>query len=188
MSLGVHLRAFLKDPKGVAALTPTSSAIVDRIASKAPDGNGHLVVEFGPGSGVLTRALLGRLGPEGRLVAIEANAELAARLTAAIDDPRLEVVHDTAARVREILADRGLGPAACVLSGIPFSFLSPEVARAIVANTHGALSTGGSFVTYQMFYQPRRCLKVHLEQTFRTVSSEIDLRNLPPLRIYQAVK
>jgi phospholipid N-methyltransferase len=188
MSITAHLRAFLDDPKGVAALTPTSQASVARIASKVPAEEARLVVEFGPGSGVLTRALLARLRPGARLVAIEANRELAARLSARLEDPRLTVVHDTAARVREILAETGLGAADCAVSGIPFFWLEPEAARAIVAGTHAALAAGGIFVTYQMFYLPRRRLRVHLERCFRTVCSELDLRNLPPQKIYEAVK
>ncbi|MCP4202540.1 MAG: methyltransferase [bacterium] len=188
MSLSVHLRAFLKDPKGIAALTPTSAASVGRIASKAPSAEARLIVEFGPGSGVLTSALLDRLPPGARLLAIEANAEFAARLTARLRDPRLIVVHDSAVRVREILAELGLGPTDCVLSGIPFFWLSPESAHRIVANTEAALAPGGAFVTYQMFYLPRRRLRAHLERCFRSVRSELDLRNLPPQRIYEALK
>lgn len=188
MSLAAHLQAFLKDPKGVAALTPTSRASIDRIISKAPVGRAGLIVEFGPGSGVLTNALLERMRPDARLVAIEANPDLAARLTARYDDPRLVVVHDSAERVRQILQEMGLGPADCVFSGIPFFWLSPEAARDIVASTHAALAADGTFVTYQMIYQPRRRLRVHLESCFRTVRSEFDFRNMPPQRICEAVK
>lgn len=187
MSLEAHLRAFLKDPKGVAALTPTSPASVASIAGKVA-ADARLVVEFGPGSGVLTRALLDRVGSAARVVAIEANAELAGRLDTHFDDPRLTVVHDSAARVGEILAELGLGPADCVVSGIPFSFLSREAADALVASTHAALAPGRTMVTYQMFFQPRGRLRVHLERRFRTVRSEFDLRNLPPLKICEAVK
>jgi phospholipid N-methyltransferase len=187
VSLAVHLKAYLADPRGVAALTPTSRAVVARVISKVPAA-AKRIVEFGPGSGVLTRALLGRLGPEARIVAIEANAGLAARLTAQLGDPRLTVVHDTAARVREIVSETALGAADCAVSGIPFFWLSPEAARWIVGETHAALVPGGSFVTYQMFYLPRRRLQAHLEHCFREVRSDLDLRNLPPQRIYEAVK
>ena len=188
MSLKAHLSAYLEDPKGVAALTPTSRGSIARIVSKVPAAEAQLIVEFGPGSGVVTRALLDRLSPGARLVAIEANAGLAARLPGQIDDPRLTVVHDTAARVREILAEAGLGAADCVLSGIPFFWLSPEAAHEIVSATYAALAEGGSFLTYQMFSLPRRRLRVHLERCFREVRSELDLRNLPPQRIHEAVK
>ena len=59
---------------------------------------------------------------------------------------------------------------------------------AALAETRIALADDGSFVTYQMFYLPRRRLRAHLERCFRLVRTELDLRNLPPQRIYQAVK
>ncbi len=90
--------------------------------------------------------------------------------------------------MKEILSALGLGLADCAVSGIPFFWLSPEAAHAIVATTHDALAVGGSFVTYQMFYLPRGRLQVHLESCFRAVHTELDLRNLPPQRIYKAVK
>lgn len=188
MSLGAHLRAFFEDPKGVAALTPSSPATVARIAARVATGDAGLIVEYGPGSGVLTRALLERLRPEGRLVAIEAHAGLARRLSDSSEDPRLSVVHDTAARVREILDDLGLGPADWVFSGIPFFWLSPEEAREIVSSTHAALAPGGAFVTYQTFYQPADRLRVHVERCFGSLRCELDLRNVPPYRICEAVK
>ena len=188
MSFKAHLRAYLEDPKGVAALMPTSRASVARIVSKVPAAGTRLIVEFGPGSGVMTRAILARLPADARLLAIEANAGLAARLPAEVEDARLTVVHDSAARVRRILSQAELGGADCVVSGIPFFWLAPEAAHEIVSETHAALVAGGSFLTYQMFYLPRRRLRSHLERCFREVRSELDLRNLPPQRIYQAVK
>lgn len=188
MSFKAHLRAYLGDPKGVAALTPTSRASVARIVAMVPAAKARLIVEFGPGSGVMTRAILARLPPEARLLAIEANAGLAQRLPRQIGDSRLTVVHDTAARVRRILADEGLGEADCVVSSIPFFWLDPEAAHEIVSETHAALVAGGLFLTYQMFYLPRRRLRVHLDRCFREVRSELDLRNLPPQRVYQAIR
>lgn len=183
-----HLQAFLKDPKGVAALLPTSAPVAERITSKFELNGSRLIVEYGPGSGVLTRRLLDRLGAGGKLVAIERNDELAARLGQTLNDPRLVVVRDSAESVCEILERLALPPADYALSGIPFFWLPPDTARAIVAATHSVLKEGGRFVTYQMFYQRRHHLRVHLERCFSTVRSEIDLRNLPPYRICEAIK
>ena len=121
-------------------------------------------------------------------MAIELNADLASSLSAGIDDPRLTVVTDSAQRVREIFERQQLEPADYILSGIPFSWFDPKTALRLVANTHAALTSGGSFVTYQMFYQPRRFLRAHLHRCFPEVRSEVDLRNLPPYRICEAIK
>ena len=187
MSLATHLRALVDNPRGVAALTPTSRACIDRVVSKVP-AEAERVVEFGPGSGVLTRALLRRLRPEARLLAIELSEELAELLRARLPDPRLTVVQGDAARVRRIVAESDLGAVDCVVSAIPFFWLGPEEGRALIADTHAALADGGSFVSCQMFYLPRRRLHDHLERCFRTVRSELDLRNLPPQKIFHAVK
>ena len=188
LSVFVHFQAFLKYPKDVAALLPSSSLIVKNIASRVNPEKAGLIVEYGPGSGVLTRRLLERLRPDGRLVAIELNAELATGLSARIDDSRLTVVHDSAERVSEILERQELGAADYVLSGIPFFWMDPETALSIVSNTHAALAKGGSFLTYQMFYQARRFLRDHLDECFSEVRCELDLRNLPPYRVCEAVK
>lgn len=184
----MHLQAFLKDPKGISALLPTSSAVAERIVSKTERRPASVIVEYGPGSGVLTRRLLDRLRPDGRLVAIELNTDLARGLRARIDDPRLVVVCDSAERVERILERQELELADYVFSGIPFFWLDPKTALDIVTSTHAALRNGGSFVTYQVFYQTRRFLRAHLERRFGEVRCEIDLRNLPPYRICEAVK
>lgn len=188
MSFSAHLSAFLSDPKGVAALTPTSSFTLKRIVSKIDPAKAGLIVEYGPGSGVLTERLLDRIRPDGRVIAIELNEGLATRLKQVMSDPRLTIVHGSAEEVQEHLERLELDSADYILSGMPFFWLPTEVARRIVAGTHEALVPGGKFIAYQMFFQGRRYLRDHLEESFSKVTTEFDLRNLPPYRIYEAVK
>ena len=188
MSFAAHLRAFVTDPKGVSALTPTSSFTLERIASKVDRDNSRLIVEYGPGSGVLTDRLLERLSPDGRLVAIELNAGLAARLRKVMPDPRLTIIQGSAEQVQEHLGRLGLDSADYVLSGMPFFWLPSDVASKLVAETHKALGPGGKFIAYQMFFQGRKYLRDHLERHFSKVTTEFEMLNLPPYRIYEAAK
>ncbi len=67
-----YIKTLIKDP-AVASVTPSSRFAVQRVCSFIDFPRAALVVEYGPGLGVFTQYLLGQMGPQGRLVAIEKN-------------------------------------------------------------------------------------------------------------------
>jgi len=69
----------------------TDERVVDRIVAAAELAPDDTVIEIGPGLGVLTRRLLAAV-PAGRLVAVELDRELAARLRDRLNQPQIEVV------------------------------------------------------------------------------------------------
>ena len=58
-------------------------------------------------------------------------------------------VTGSAADVEKILADRNLGSADYVLSGLPFSTLPPGVGDGIAEATSKVIRPGGAFLVYQ---------------------------------------
>ena len=58
----------------------TDPRILSRIADAVQIAAGDTVVEIGPGRGALTEQLLARVGPTGRVVAVEVDRDLAAQL------------------------------------------------------------------------------------------------------------
>jgi 16S rRNA (adenine1518-N6/adenine1519-N6)-dimethyltransferase len=80
-----RLRDLLRDlavrpTKGKGQNFLTDRGIVARIADAALVEPGATVVEVGPGLGILTRELIARVGPAGRVVAVELDRRLAAYL------------------------------------------------------------------------------------------------------------
>jgi 16S rRNA (adenine1518-N6/adenine1519-N6)-dimethyltransferase len=65
--------------------------IIDRIVETIEPKLGEHIVEIGPGQAALTRKLLGALGPQGSLDAIEIDRDLVARLRNEFDASRLRV-------------------------------------------------------------------------------------------------
>lgn len=137
------------------------------------------VVELGPGTGGTTRALLAAMPPQASLLSIEISPDFIATLQA-IDDRRLIVHHGSAEHLTEILRQHDVASVDAIVSGIPFSLLRPEGRRQVVDAIWSALAPGGRFVAYQVCGRIRTLAK----PLFGPARVAVELRNLPPLRIY----
>ena len=93
-----------------------------------------------------------------------------------IDDPRLIAVTGSAADVEKILADRGLGSADYVLSGLPFSTLPPGVGDGIAEATSKVIRPGGAFLVYQFSPKVLDFIKPH----FAPIKRGFEWINVPP--------
>lgn len=177
------LGGFLRRPKEVGSIIPSSRFLERRIVRTAGIEDARVVVELGPGTGGTTRALLRAMRPDAKLLAIEINPGFATLLSR-WQDPRLIVQHGDAASIRSTLAANQLAHADAVLSGIPFSTMPREVGLDILHSVHGALGPGGAFVAYQV----RDRVETLGREVFGPAQVQKELRNIPPMRIYRWVR
>lgn len=183
---GAHLRfatAFLKSPRVVASVVPSSPLLERRVVRAAAIARSRVVVEFGGGTGGTTRALLRSLPADGRLLVLERTEEFIGGLER-ISDPRLTVVHDCASAIGAELERHGLGGADAVVSGIPFSTLPGAVAREIVDALYAALVPGGRFVAYQFTDR----VAEYTRPVMGEPRLEHEIWNVPPVRVFTWVK
>ncbi len=164
----------------LGSLVPSSNALVNRLAQRVDWPNTRVLVEYGPGVGTITAAMLKRLPPDGVLVAIDYNRDFADYLRRTLPDPRLRVAHASAADVEDVLRRHGLDGADCVVSGIPHSTLSPELRANIFKSTHRVLRPGGTFIVYQF----TGAVLPQLQQVFGQVDQQFEPRNILPARIF----
>jgi len=180
----LFFKTFLEKPKEVGSVIPSSRFLERRVARAARLASAKVVVELGPGTGGTTRALLRQMAPDAKLIAIEINPRLAAQVRARIADPRLSVYTGSAADIRKALQEHGAGAPDVVVSGIPFSTMPRELALQILRAVHEALPVGGLFVAYQV----RDRVKVLGRTVFGEPHSELEVRNVPPMRVYRFEK
>lgn len=166
----------------VAALTSSSRYVVGIVLERLPDQM-HTVLEYGPGNGVMTKALLPRLIPEGKLIAIESNRQFVNALKQ-ISDERLTICEGKIEHVinKKISHLKGVN---AVVSSIPFSHLKPADRFRVVAATETILAQGGDFI---IFHQYSRLMLKPLQKYFRSVSVIFELRNVFPCFILHAKK
>ncbi len=177
-------RNFFKRPSMLGSIVPSSPFLVKDLMAQVDWERARVVVEFGPGVGTITREVLKRLRPDGVLLVIELNEEFVEYLQGSIRDPRLRIVHGSAAHVRRILAEHGLAPADYIISSLPYSLL-PEAARQeIVSESCNALKAQGTLLVFQY----NRALLPYLKSTFSSVELNFQLFNVLPALIFHCTR
>src|SRR3984957_21025370 len=100
-------RNFLHHPKMLGSIVPSSRFLVRRLLAPIDWSEARVIVEYGPGIGVVTWQILRRMRPDAVLIVIETNPEFVAFLRSAITDVRLKVVEAPRDKVVELLTDDG---------------------------------------------------------------------------------
>jgi phospholipid N-methyltransferase len=177
-------RTFLRHPNMVGSAFPASRWMVERMLAPLDLSSTRLFVEYGPGTGVFTRAVLDRLPARATLLAIDTSPDFVAHLRLTLPDPRLRAVHGSAGDILRLLHDMALPAADYILSGLPFSTVGQEQAERIMAASRDALGPEGQFLAYQM----RTAIRPLLERHIGPVRSDFEWRNIPPCHLYRADK
>ncbi len=176
------LKATLKDYK-VGAFTVSSKYVVRKLTEQLFISDVKYVVEYGAGDGIVTKEILEMLPEDGKLVAFEINGNFLGELRK-IKDRRLLVVDADVVVASRDLKKFGLPHVDAVISGIPFTLISPEDRKKVIANTAGALGQGGIFLVYQ--YSP--LILPILKKFFRNVDVSFEPRNFLPYFLMRAEK
>lgn len=173
-------RGFLRNPGNVGSVIPSSRFLERRLVASAHIGTARTVVELGPGTGGTTQALLAAMRSDAQLLTIELDPRFA-ELLAQLGDPRLISHHGSAADLGQILHEHGLSQPDAIVSGIPFSTMPPQVARAILEAIRDQLAPGGRFVAYQFRGHVGRMG----EPILGPPRIEFEPLNVPPMRFFR---
>jgi phospholipid N-methyltransferase len=138
---------FLKSPRTVGALTPSSRYVADAIVEHVDFNRPGRIVELGPGTGALTGPIVERLGPHIDFLALEIDPEFCRSVQARW--PAVDCVCVSAEALDSVAADRGLLPIDHIVSGLPFATLPQAMTKQILKNVVKVLRPGGTFSTFQ---------------------------------------
>lgn len=171
---------FLQHPRMLGSFVPSSRFLIRTLLAELDFDRAKVIVEYGPGVGTFTHEILKRMRPYGVLLALETNQEFVNFLRQSTTDPRLHVVHGSAAQVQSALAALGTPHADFVISGIPFSTLPAAEREAVLHATHAVLQPHGAFLVYQ--FSPM--VLASLRQVFSHVRRSFQPLNMPPAQIF----
>jgi phosphatidylethanolamine/phosphatidyl-N-methylethanolamine N-methyltransferase len=172
------LRGALARPRSVGAIAPSSPALARAIAAQIDPVLPGKVLELGPGTGVITQAVIAMGVVPDRLVMIEYDAHFATLL--AQRNPRARVLQGDAYDLEGMLDAEFREPFAAVVSGLPLLNQPPPKRKALIESALDRLLPGAPFVQFSYGLKP---------PVLGTLQSPVQLgafvwRNLPPARVW----
>jgi phospholipid N-methyltransferase len=171
---------FFRHPLMLGSIVPSSRFLIRQLLKPVDWSQARVIVEYGPGVGVITAEVLRRMRPDALLIAIETNPYFVSYLRDSIKDERLRVVEASAEAVDEILRQYGQSNASYVISGIPFSTIPAPVRERILLKTCEVLKPGGSFLVYQFSSK----VLEDLQRIFRYVQRQFEPLNVLPAHLF----
>ncbi len=177
--LTLFAKNFFMHPKMLGSVIPSSAFLIRRLLGQVDWDRAAVIVEYGPGVGTITREILRRMRPDSTLIVFETNREFVTFLRQSLPDPRLRIVHGSAAEVQS-LCDKGGRRPDYVISGIPFSTIEEEQRREILQTTRDVLQPDGALLVYQ--FSPK--VLPSLQQTFSRVVRAFEPLNVLPAQLF----
>ncbi|WP_086824001.1 class I SAM-dependent methyltransferase [Allokutzneria sp. NRRL B-24872] len=140
------LRAAVRNPNVIGAVAPSSPRLAERLAEVVPSTGAPVVVELGPGTGVVSAAIADRLPEGGRHIAVELDDDMIRLLGR--NRPDLELIRGDAARLGDLLAACGTDEVDAVVSGLPWTLFPPVQQKRILNEIVKVLTPDGVFTTF----------------------------------------
>lgn len=169
------LKAFFKEPRQTGAVASSSRFLVKKMVQPVNFESAKHIVELGPGTGVITRALMQRMGKNTQLTLIEANEDFAQPLLT-VNDSRLRVFNADAQEL-----SRFVDAADTVISSIPLVAANDDVAENILQS----ISKTPGLQTYIQFAYSRK--REDLLKKYFDISRSRVLLNIPPAHVYVCI-
>lgn len=183
-SLGRALRLFwrrwISDPRGIGAVAPSAPALSRRMAREVLLRDGEAVLELGPGTGTVTRALIAAGVPEERLILVERDEEMHGYLVDRF--PGVMVLNGDAAELDKVLPQVWKGRVSTAVSSLPLLAFSRSQRARIAGAVFDILAEGGRMVQYS--YSPFSPLREAVPE-LNSKRAGFAALNIPPATIWR---
>jgi phosphatidylethanolamine/phosphatidyl-N-methylethanolamine N-methyltransferase len=175
------LRRFFGNPKLTGAVAPSSPWLAREMARAIDPARRGLVIELGPGTGPVTKALIARGVGRDRLMLVEYDAHFCRLLAERF--PLTQVVQGDAYDLAATLKGAVKGPVAAVVSSLPLLNQPPAQRLKLLRDAFELMGPDGVFVQFTYGVKspmPRETLAGE----FVGRSGPTILRNLPPASVW----
>lgn len=176
---------FIEYPKEIGSIVPSSKFLIDEVLKNIDFKNAKCIVEYGAGTGRMTTEILKKARNDARILCFEINGKFYSYLNKKIKDKRVTIIKDSAENIKSYLKKFNIQKVDYVISGLPFTNLSPEKKYIIIEKTRSTLKNNGKFVVFQFVLNS---FKKYLYKYFSNISTKFVPLNIPPCFVYVCEK
>ncbi|MFC5774839.1 class I SAM-dependent methyltransferase [Ectobacillus antri] len=185
MSAVGFLQQFMKEPRTVGAVLPSSKYLAQEMIASIDFSKAKCIVEYGPGTGVFTKRLIESKHSETILLILETNAAFCWELKQTYGHiPNVYIINDSAEHVSYYVRQHGFAKADYVISGLPFTSLPADVSTRILEETEKTLSEQGAFMTFQY----SKVKSIFFKSFFEQIKVKRVWQNVPPAYVFTCKK
>lgn len=182
---------FLRSPRTVGAISASSPALARSMAAGLDLAQSANVIELGPGTGALTWAIVEKLGPQARFLAIDIDPEFVREIQKRW--PKIDCICASAEQVDVHAAEHGLAPVDHIISGLPFVSLPQPMTKKILAGIKNALRGGGTFTTFQYLHGYAMPSAIRFRKSMSELlgappAIKLEMKNVPPALVLRWTK
>ena len=145
-------KLWLKNPKALGAVLPTSKVTADRMADVARIGEDKHVLELGPGSGIITRSLLARGIASKNLHLVEFTSEFVETLRQNYHG--VNVMEGDAFYLDKVISGHFSGKFDTIVSGLPLLNFTLRQRIQLLNKALDLLEPGRPFVQFSYGWRP----------------------------------
>jgi phospholipid N-methyltransferase len=178
------LKEFIKERRVVGAVNPSTKALGEKMIENVDFDNSNLIVELGPGTGVFTDVIIERMKSDAKLLVFELNDNFFESLDARIDDPRVQIIHDSAEHIHKYLSEEEQKQVDAVISSLPLTVFPEKLRHTVLDEAYACLKDNGVYTQFQYSLQAKKLL----ESRYKNVSIKFTMKNFPPAFVYTCLK
>jgi phosphatidylethanolamine/phosphatidyl-N-methylethanolamine N-methyltransferase len=173
------LKSWIEHPLKTGAVAPSGKPLARALAGAIDISVPGPVIELGPGTGVVTEALIERGLPQERILAVEYNPDFVTLLRKRF--PRATILNGDAYAVGDIVREVTRERCAAAVSSLPLFTQPPEKRVRMVTECFDLMAPGGPFV--QFSYALVSPVPKNIPGMTVSISDWI-LLNVPPARVW----
>ena len=177
MKIIKFLLEYLRSPRTVGAVAPSSERLAVKMVSNIDFENSKCIVEYGPGTGVFTDKIIERKKKETVLILLEYNKVFCKQLEERYNEiDNIIIINDSAENVDMYLEKYKIRNVDYVVSGLPFASLPKNISNRILKKTKNILKKDGLFITFQYTLLKKEFIAGY----FTKIELERVVLNVPP--------